>query len=147
MTTERGLAMTIEEIVAFVEETFPQALTFGVTIESLEPGRMTLRMPVGERNLRPGGTVSGPTLMTLADTGFYFLLLAHAGPIPLMVTTHLSIDFLTRPRPDADLCADVELLKLGHKLAVGRVTMRSDGSPDPVAHATLTYAIPPRHLR
>ena len=140
--SDHPLRMTAAEIEAFLEERFPQARAFAPSIEALSPGRLVLRLPVGERHLRPGGTVSGPTMMTLADTATYFLILAHLGPVELAVTTHLSIDFLRRPEP-VDLLAEAELLKLGRRLAVGRVTLRSDGDPRVIAHASLTYAIPP----
>lgn len=134
--------MTREEIEAFLAASFPQATRFGARIERIDAGRLVVRLPVSNVHLRPGGTVSGPSLMTLADTAFYFLLLATLGPIPLMVTTHLSIDFLRRPAP-TDVLAEAETLKLGRRLAVGRVTMTSDGDAAPIAHATVTYAIPP----
>lgn len=134
--------MTADDIHGFLREHFPQAETFGAKIESIEPDRLRLRLPVDDAHLRPGGTVSGPTLMTLADTAFYFLILARLGPIALAVTTHLSIDFLRRPAP-TDVVAEAELLKLGSRLAVGRVTMYSDGADEPIAHASVTYSIPP----
>jgi uncharacterized protein (TIGR00369 family) len=135
--------MTGPEIDAFLDEHFPQARSLGAHIETVEPGKLSLRLPVGADDLRPGGTVSGPTLMTLADTAFYFLVLSMIGPVELAVTTHLSIDFLRRPRP-TDIVADAEMLKLGQRLAVGRVTLRSAGDDAPVAHASVTYSIPPR---
>lgn len=134
--------MTAAEIEAFLEDHFPQALELGAHIESIEPGRLTLRLAVADAHLRPGGTVSGPAMMTLADTAFYLLVLSMIGPVALTVTTHLSIDFLRRPAPE-DVSAEAEMLKLGRRLAVGRVTMRSVSDPRPIAHATVTYAIPP----
>ncbi len=134
--------MTAEDIAAFVDQEFPQSRQMAACIEHIEAGRLRMRLPIGHDDLRPGGTVSGPTLMTLADTAMYFLVLAMCGPIALAVTTHLSIDFLRRPLP-TDLIAEAELLKLGTRLAVGRVTMCSDGSTDVVAHAAVTYSIPP----
>lgn len=135
--------MTAEELDAFMRERFPQIEHMGLKVESLAPGRLRLRLPVDERHLRPGGTVSGPTMMTLADSAFYYLLLSMIGPVELAVTTHLSIDFMRKPAP-ADLLADAEMLKLGRTLAVGRVTMTSDGDERPIAHASVTYAIPPQ---
>jgi len=131
------------QIEAFLAEQFPQARRMGSRIESIEEGRLVLRLPVGEQHLRPGGTVSGPALMTLADTAFYFLVLSTIGPVALAVTTHLSIDFMRRPAP-VDVLAEAEMLKLGRRLAVGRVTMRSDGDDRAIAHASVTYSIPPR---
>ena len=91
--------------------------------------------------LRPGGTVSGPTQMGLADGAAYALILAHIGPVALAVTSSLNIAFLRKPQP-ADLVADATFLKLGRKLAVVDVRLRSEGSDDPIAQATVTYAIP-----
>lgn len=140
--TDTAARMTAAELEAFIDREFPQARQFGTVLEHLEPGRVRLRLPVGDGHLRPGGTVSGPSLMTLADTAFYYLVLSMVGPVGLAVTTHLSIDFLRRPEP-ADVLADAEMLKLGRRLAVGRVTMTSAGDARPIAHATLTYSIPP----
>lgn len=136
------LVMDREALLAFMTREFPQERTFGGVVEHLEPGRLRMRKPVGEANLRPGGTVSGPTMMTLVDTAFYWLVLAMVGPKALAVTTHLSIDFMRRPE-EGDLVADAEMLKLGRSLAVGRVTVFSGQAAGPVAHATITYAIPP----
>ncbi|MGH9765782.1 MAG: PaaI family thioesterase, partial [Blastocatellia bacterium] len=80
--------------------------------------------------------------MTLADTAMYLAVLAMIGPLELAVTTNLNINFLKKP-PQADVVAECRILKLGKRLAVGEVTMRSQGDPDPVAHATVTYSIPP----
>lgn len=136
------LKMDAEAIDAFFEAQFPQAVGF-LKIEALSEGRVETRLSVTNAHLRPGGTVSGPTLMSVSDTVMYYLVLSHVGPVALAVTTHLGIDFLRRPRPDADILATGELLKLGKRLAMGRVTLRSEGDPAPVAHATVTYALPP----
>ena len=95
-----------------------------------------------KKQLRPGGTLSGPTMMALADTAVYALVLSAIGKTPLAVTTNLSINFLRKPQP-ADLIAEARLLKLGKALAVGEVSIRSEGSDDVVAHAVVTYSIPP----
>ena len=102
-----------------------------------------MRLLYRETHLRPGGTISGPALMTLADTAMYLLVLAHIGPIALAVTTNLNINFLRKPAPK-DVLAEVKLLKLGARLAVGEVAMYSEDEAEAVAHATLTYSIPPR---
>ncbi len=128
---------------AFIDEHFPQARHSGAVLEEVTETFVRVRQPVDERNLRPGGTLSGPTLMTLADHAMYLLVLSKIGPVPLAVTTNLNIDFLRRPA-QADVIAVAELLKLGKRLAVGRVTMCSDGDDRPIAHATLTYSIPPQ---
>ncbi len=135
--------MTADEIQAFLAEEFPQAQAVGMVIDAIEEDALVLRLPHRDQHLRPGGTLSGPTMMSLVDSAFYFLLLARLGPVALAVTTHLSIDFLRRPGP-VDLIARAELLKLGRRLAVGRVTLTSEGDPRPVAHASVTYSLPPR---
>lgn len=135
------LVMTVDEIQALLQAGFPQERQFGTTIASLEPGRAVVRLPVEERHLRPGGTVSGPTLMALADTAFLYVLLAHLGPQLLAVTTHLSIDFVRKPEP-ADLLAEASLIKLGKRLAVGHVLIRGAADDRIVAQASVTYAIP-----
>ncbi|MEN0066419.1 MAG: PaaI family thioesterase [Myxococcota bacterium] len=136
------LKMTAEQITELMNSGFPQARAFGMTIESLQSGRITTRLPVQERHLRPGGTVSGPALMTLVDTAFFYLVVAHIGPELLAVTTHLSIDFMRKP-PPGEVLAEATLHKLGKRLAVGHVLIRSASDPRPVAQATVTYAIPP----
>lgn len=136
------LQMTVAEIEAFLAEHFPRMNQMQLVIESLAPRQMRLRMGHHANQLRPGGTISGPTQMALADVGVYLLLLAHIGPVALAVTTNLNINFLRKPAP-ADMLAEVKLLKLGQRLAVGEVTMFSEGADEPVAHATVTYSIPP----
>src|SRR3954454_15530090 len=102
-----------------------------------------IRRKFSETSLRPGGTISGPTMMGLTDFAMYVAILASIGPVPLAVTTNLNINFLRKPAP-ADLIAEARLVKLGKRLAVGEVSIRSDGEEDMVAHATSTYSIPPR---
>ena len=87
--------------------------------------------------------MSGPTLMAMVDCGFYLLLLARLGPVAMAVTTNLNINFMRKPEP-GDLVGEGRLLKLGKTLAVGDFTIWSEGEKDPVAHATVTYAIPPK---
>ena len=134
--------MNAEEIMALMTEHFPAVDAFGVRIDALEERTITLRLPYSTRQLRPGGTLSGPTLMTLADTAIYFLILAEKGALLQAVTTHLSIDFLRRPDP-GDMLAKGKLIKLGRRLAVGTVELWSDASEHLVGHASVTYALPP----
>jgi uncharacterized protein (TIGR00369 family) len=110
-------------------------------VERVEENFVQMRMTYHPRHLRPGGTISGPALMTLADTAMYLALLAMIGPVALTVTTSLNINFLRKPAA-RDVIAETRLLKLGKRLAVGEVTMFSDGDARPVAHATVTYSIP-----
>lgn len=138
------LKMSIDELEAFFDREFPQVHQDGRTIfiEDLRPMGATVRMAYHERNLRPGGTISGPAMMSLADYAMYVALLAQIGPVALAVTTNLSINFLRKP-DKVDLIADCTLLKLGRRLAVGEVAMRSVGSDEIVSHVVATYSIPP----
>jgi uncharacterized protein (TIGR00369 family) len=135
--------MSAAEIHAFWDEHFPQ-IRSGPAIEvvSVGSGEVKVRLSPDERNLRPGGTVSGPTLFTLADVAAYAVLLAHVGPVALMVTTNMTINFLRRP-PLAAISGECRLLKLGKRLAVVEVGIRPESGGDLVAHATGTYSIPP----
>jgi uncharacterized protein (TIGR00369 family) len=134
--------MTIDMLHDFLEREFPQISHLGMRVEDLEENWLKVRMVTDERHVRPGGTVSGPTLMSLCDASMYLVILSQIGPVALAVTTNLNINFLNKPEP-GDIIADVKLLKLGKRLAVGEVTIYSSGKSDPVAHATLTYSIPP----
>ena len=137
------LIMTIPELEAFLARDFTQVAD-DFRVETLTEEDITVRLRVGKRHLRPGGTVSGPTMFALADVAVYLAILARIGPVALAVTTSANMDFLRKPVAHADLIATARLLKLGRVLAVGDVLIRSDGSPDPVARASLTYSIPPR---
>lgn len=132
--------MTALEIDEFLGRSFPEARAFA-QIETLGDRELTVRMPFRSGYLRPGGTVSGPALMTLADTAAYLLVLAMVGPVALAVTSTFNIHFLAKPRP-ADVIATAHMLKLGKRLATIAIAMRSDGDDAIVAHATATYALP-----
>ncbi|MEL7181491.1 MAG: PaaI family thioesterase [Pseudomonadota bacterium] len=134
--------MDIAALQAFVGREFPQ-LGDDFHIEQLTQGGVSVRLKVGERHLRPGGTVSGPSMFSLADVSVYLAILARIGPVALAVTTNCSIDFMRKPAAGADLLCHAKLLKLGRVLAVGDVLIYSEGQADPVARATLTYSIPP----
>lgn len=129
------------ELNAFLKAEFPQNRC---TLEEVdaEDGSVVVAHPVGQSELRPGNTVSGPVMMTLADVALYLAILARIGIVPLAVTTNLSINFLRKPRADRRVVARCRLLKLGRTLAVGEVYIYSEGEDEPVAHATGTYAIP-----
>jgi uncharacterized protein (TIGR00369 family) len=116
----------------------------GLAILSIWHGGSRLRQEFLPNSLRPGGTISGTTMMLLADVAMYVAVLASIGWTPLAVTTNLNINFLKKPAPGA-LEAECRLLKLGKRLAVGEVSIRSAGEEHLVAHATSTYSIPPRH--
>ncbi|MHC0052815.1 PaaI family thioesterase [Actibacterium sp. D379-3] len=127
----------------FLRAEFPQVAQ-DFTVEQVAPMTARLRLKVGPQHLRPGGTVSGPSIFALADVAIYLAVLAMIGPRALAVTTNCSIDFMRKPAAGRDLICEAKLLKLGRVLAVGTATILSDGAPDPVAHASLTYSIPPR---
>ena len=136
--------MNAQEIAAFLDRDFPELQggeTPTIFVEAV--GVMTARMRLlyHPRHLRPGGTISGPAMFTLADVGLYVAILAQRGPVALAVTTNLNINFLRKPAP-GDLIGAVQLLKLGKRLAVGEVLITSSGSDALVAHATGTYSIP-----
>jgi uncharacterized protein (TIGR00369 family) len=114
-----------------------------VSIETLGAKSARARFRVGKKHLRPGDTVSGPTLMALADVAMYAALLGEIGLVPLAVTTNLNINFLRKPA-QRDVIGEARLLKVGKRLAVGEVTLFSVDDPEPVAHVTCTYSIPPR---
>jgi uncharacterized protein (TIGR00369 family) len=135
--------MTVAELEKYLHAEFPQVFSDGdITIESADGASCLLRQRYSNRMLRPGGTVSGPTLMALADFAMYVVLLSAIGPIGLAVTTNLNINFLRKGAPGQDVLAAARLLKLGKRLAVGEVNLLSGTSPDPIAHVTSTYSIP-----
>ena len=134
--------MSAEELEAFLYSHFPEMAERSFRVEKVDERFAQVRLLYHDRHLRPGGTISGPSLMSLADTAMYIAVLAMIGPVALAVTTNLNINFLRKPAP-ADCIAQARLLKLGKRLAVGEVTMYSAGETEPVAHATLTYSIPP----
>ena len=135
--------MSGAELERFLRAECPQAFRRGdITIESADGASCRLRQRYSDEMLRPGGTISGPTLMALADFAMYVVLLSAIGPVGLAVTTNLNINFLRKGLPGQDLLAVAKLLKLGKRLAVGEVALLSGTSPDPVAHVTTTYSIP-----
>ena len=135
--------MTAAELDAFLRTELPQMFNYDdLTIEHADGLTCQLRQRFRESMLRPGGTVSGPTLMALADCAMYVVLLSAIGPIGLAVTTNLNINFLRKGLPGQDVLATAKLLKLGKRLAVGEVNLLSGASPDPIAHVTATYSIP-----
>jgi len=135
--------MTPEMLEAFIEKEFPQALDMGCSILDVDEKSITVSMNATDRHLRPGGTVSGPAMMGLADSTMYYRLLAQIGPVALAVTTNLNINFLRKPKPGV-IIAKGRLLKLGRTLATGDILLYSEGDDDPVAHVTTTYSIPPK---
>jgi len=135
--------MSAEEIGTLLSSEFPQAFCpgCGLSIERVGHGDVRVRRAYREEHLRPGGTISGPTMMELADFAMYVAVFSAVGPQPLAVTTNLNINFLRKPA-QADLIADARLMKVGKRLAVGEVSIYSAGQAEPVAHVTSTYSIP-----
>src|SRR5690554_7585207 len=135
------MSATKEEITAFMAKEFPQSKC---VVESVGNGSATVSHCVGREELRPGGTVSGPVLMTVADVALYVAILGKIGIVPLAVTTSLTINFLRKPSAAACIIGECKLIKTGRTLAVGEVSLYSEGSSEPVAHVVGTYAIPPK---
>lgn len=139
--TMREPVLTGEEIMDYLDEVFPQ-MRGEFAIERIASMEARVRMNIADKHLRPGGTVSGPSMFALADCAFYIAVLAMIGRQALTVTTNTSINFMRKPDP-SDLVCEARILKLGKTLAVGDATLLSPGAAGPVAHAALTYAIPP----
>jgi uncharacterized protein (TIGR00369 family) len=140
----REPSLSREELERRLGEAFPEAFNpgSGLSITQVRHGGAHLRLDHVVGTLRPGGTVSGPTLMMLADVSVYVALLASIGWEPLAVTTNLNINFLKKPSP-GPLLSECHMIKLGRSLAVGEVAIRAEGEEDILAHATSTYSIPP----
>lgn len=136
-------AITIDDFNELIREELPFAWEQGFRVERLVAGLATVRMPIDRGHLRPGGTISGPTMMGLADYTMYAIVLSRIGRQKMAVTTNLNANFLRLP-PPKDLIAEGRLLKLGRRLAYGEVTIFSHGEDDPVCHVTSTYSLPPR---
>lgn len=132
---------SLPAIQAFLAAEFPQNRCRVVAVGNRSS---TVQQPIGPGELRPGGTVSGPVLMTVADVALYVAILGEIGIVPLAVTTSLNVNFLSKPSAKADIRGECKLMKLGRRLAVGEVWLYSEGSPEPVAHAVGTYALPAR---
>ncbi|MEP2715383.1 PaaI family thioesterase [Pseudophaeobacter sp.] len=137
-----GLAYEAGELETYMAAIFPQVAN-DFAIDALSLDGITMRLKVAERHLRPGGTVSGPSMFALADVTVYALVLSRLGAKALAVTTNCSLDFMRKPESGRDIIARGQLLKLGRSLAVGDVHMFSEGSDKLVARSTMTYSIPP----
>ncbi|MBK7501722.1 MAG: PaaI family thioesterase [Burkholderiaceae bacterium] len=130
---------TKDEIIDFIKTQFPQAKC---TIDEVGNRSATVRHKIGHAELRPGGTVAGPVMMFVADVALYIAILGEIGIVPLAVTTSLNFNFLRKPSADKDIIGVCKLIKLGRTLAIGEVSIYSEGNPEMVAHAVGTYAIP-----
>ena len=134
--------ITVERFNALAARELPIAVEFGFRADAIGDGTARVSMPFDPAFTRPGGTISGPAMMALADFGMYAAIMGAIGEVALAVTTSLNINFLRRPAP-VDVHADCTALKIGRRLAVIEVTLYSAGEDEPVAHATGTYSIPP----
>ncbi|HLK81029.1 MAG TPA: PaaI family thioesterase [Xanthobacteraceae bacterium] len=141
--SRREPALTQGELESFLRAEFPQVFNArsGLFIEDIWRGGAQIRQAYRDDFVRPGGAISGPTMMALADFAMYVAVLSAIGRVALAVTTNLSINFLRKPGA-ADLLAEARLMKLGKRLAVGEVEIRSACSAELAAHATSTYSIP-----
>jgi len=137
----RVMSATKEEISAFMALEFPQTKC---VVEAVNENGATLSHEIGVNELRPGGTVSGPVMMAVADVAIYVAILGRIGIVPLTVTTSLTINFLRKPSADARIIAECTLMKVGRTLIVGEVSLYSEGSDDIVAHVVGTYSVPPK---
>jgi acyl-coenzyme A thioesterase PaaI-like protein len=131
---------TKAELAEFLATEFPQTKC---TVEAVGDRAATVKHQVGIDELRPGGTVSGPVLMAVADVALYVAILGEIGIVPLVVSTSLTINFLRKPSATAPIVGVCQLMKLGKALAVGEVSLYSEGDEQPVAHVVGTYSIPP----
>jgi acyl-coenzyme A thioesterase PaaI-like protein len=134
------VAASKEEVAEFLVAEFPQSKC---VVEEVGNGRAVVSHVIGPNELRPGGTVSGPVLMGIADVALYVAILGEIGIVPLTVTTSLTINFLRKPPASRPIIGICKLLKVGRSLAVGEVSLFSEGSDEPVAHVVGTYSIPP----
>jgi uncharacterized protein (TIGR00369 family) len=136
--------LSINDLSTFLKRDFPQiGIGTDFIIEEVGPMTARLRLTYHSKHLRPGGTMSGPSMFALADVAIWVAIMAQIGEIPEVVTTNLNINFLRMPAPK-DLLAQVRILKLGKRLAIGEAIITSEGSDAPVAHAIATYSVPPQ---
>lgn len=135
------MSTNIEQISKFLALQFPGNR---LVVESVGNKSARVKHLIGPAELRPGGTVAGPILMGLADAALYIAIFGEIGIVPLAVTTSLTINFMRKPSADADVIADCKMMKIGRALAVGEVTLYSEGQDEPVAHVVGTYSIPPK---
>lgn len=141
---EPAIKLSVAEFDEIARQKLPFAAIMGLKLEQITSTGVVMRAGYSEAFLRPGGTVSGPVMMTLGDAAIYALILSRIGPVELAVTTNLSINFLRKPKPH-DVIAHASMLKLGKRLAVAEAKLFSEGETEMIAHVTATYSIPPQH--
>ncbi len=137
------LKMDIPALQTFLKTQFPQVAD-ALEVTGVPDEGLTLRLKVQDRHLRPGGTVSGPSMFMLADVAVYLAILARLGPVALAVTTNCAMDFMRKPAAGVDLICEARVLKRGRVLAVGDAMIYSVGQAAPFAGASMTYSIPPK---
>ncbi|WP_432698320.1 PaaI family thioesterase [Marinobacterium sp. YM272] len=133
--------ISVEALRASLGDHFPQGSQYG-ELESVADGEAVMRLTVSDQHLRPGGTVSGPVMMGLADVAIFFALQTRTGIETMAVTSSLNINFLSKPAADRDLLCHARMLKVGKRLAVGEAYLSCGDEADPVAHVTATYVRP-----
>jgi len=131
-----------DEFNEILQQELQWASDMGMRLESMEAGRAVMRLPYQTSSTRPGGTISGPHMMMLADACMYAVVLGLIGKVKLAVTTSFNINFLRKPM-QTDLLAEGTIIKLGKRLAVLEVSVLTADDEELVAHATGTYSIPP----
>ncbi len=132
--------ISLEEFNQLVQAELPWAAENDMELVSIEEGKATMRMPYQQNSIRPGGSISGPHMMMLADACMFAVVLSQLGKVKLAVTTSFNINFLRKPT-ECELLAEGKMIKAGKRLAVMEVSIFSD--TEMVAHATGTYSIPP----
>ncbi|MEO0391655.1 MAG: PaaI family thioesterase [Pseudomonadota bacterium] len=140
---DKPTTLSAEDFTRLLHQGLPVAAESGAVVERMGYGACVMRFPANEKFVRPGGTVSGPTMFALADASLWGAVLSAIGEVELSVTTNLNLNFLRKPGVAADLVCEARLIKLGRRLAYGECFLFTDGEEDPVAHATGTYSIPP----
>ncbi|MFV1922257.1 MAG: PaaI family thioesterase [Methylotenera sp.] len=136
------MALTAQEIEQSIKEWVPMAKDIGFKVEEVREGFGRVRIPFQSKHIRPGGTISGPVMMTAADTAMYVAILGSLGGMAMAVTSNLNINFLKRPE-QRDLIADASIIKLGKRIAFCEVAIRCEGADELVAHVTGSYSLPP----
>jgi uncharacterized protein (TIGR00369 family) len=136
------MTLNAQEIEERIKQWVPMAQDIDLKVEAVDKGYARIRIPFHPKQLRPGGTLSGPVMMTAADTAMYVAILGSLGDMAMAVTSNLNINFLKRPEQQ-DLIAEATILKLGKRIAFCEVSLRCEGSDALVAHVTGSYSLPP----
>jgi len=136
------MSLKAEEVQKLIREWIPMAEDIDLRVEEVREGYARIRIPFMAKNLRPGGSVSGPVIMAAGDTAMFAAILGQLGKVAMAVTSNLNINFMQRPG-QVDLIAEGTILKLGKRIAFCEVGIRSEGSEELVAHVTGSYSLPP----